>query len=293
MKPKKLSVVIATHNEQKYIAQCIRSVKSIADEIIVVDGESADDTVKIARKLGARIIETSNKPIFHINKQMGLDNAKSKWIFQLDADEIVSKALAREINQVIKMSDQQIINRDIDDIKLRLFRRHQDLIQDRDGLVYDEKKPVAAFFIPRVNVFLGRKMSRGGLYPDGVIRLVRKGRARFPCKSVHEQIDVDGSVSWLENSLEHHDSPTFSKYIARANRYTDLTARNLYSNKVRLSIINDVKYLLFLPLVTFIRLYLRHRGYKDEFPGFVWALFSGLHHALAYMKLGDIYRSES
>ena len=118
-----------------------------------------------------------------------------------------------------------------------------------------------------------------------MIRLIKNGKARFPAKSVHEQIEVDGKVGWLVNDLLHYDSQTFSKYIVRANRYTSLTALRLVDEGVGLSWFNDMKYLLIKPMTTFLSLYYRHRGYRDGFPGFVWALFSGLHHSLAYMKL--------
>jgi hypothetical protein len=95
-------------------------------------------------------------------------------------------------------------------------------------------------------------------------------------------------VAWLENDLIHYDSPTFGKYIARANRYTSLTAARLKEAGVELNRYNDFSYLIAKPTATFLKLFLRHRGYKDGFPGFVFALFSSFHQALAYMKLKDL-----
>src|SRR5688572_27419155 len=103
-----LSVVLATFNEEKNIGACIESVKQIADEIIIVDGSSTDRTREIADALGATVIKTTNPPIFHINKQKALEKAKGKWVLQLDADERVSAELLSEMEEVIKMSDQQI-----------------------------------------------------------------------------------------------------------------------------------------------------------------------------------------
>jgi glycosyltransferase involved in cell wall biosynthesis len=285
-----LSVVLATYNEAHNLGRCLESVKSIADEIIVVDGESTDSTRQIARDFGAKIIKTTNKPNFHINKQMALDAAKGDWILQLDADEVVTPQLASEISQVINLTQNKLNRRRLPDKQKRLFERHQQLLFHRDGLNYSSNQDIVAFFIPRLNMFLGRPLRYGGVYPDGVIRLVKKGFAHFPAKDVHEQMRVSGQVSWLVNHLLHFDSPTFYKYIHRANRYTSLTAANLKKDGVKLSITNDIRFLFIKPIFTTAKLYLRHRGYKDGFPGFVFALFSGLHHAIAYMKLGDLYR---
>ena len=94
---KKLSVVLATLNEEKRLPKCLDSVRDIADEIIVVDGSSTDKTTDVARKYGAKVIVVKNRQIFHINKQKAIDLATKDWVLQLDADEIVSSELANEI----------------------------------------------------------------------------------------------------------------------------------------------------------------------------------------------------
>src|SRR5580704_9492166 len=105
---KHLSVVLAVFNEEKNLADCLNSVKDIAQEIVIVDGSSTDQTVAIAKKFGARILVTDNPPIFHINKQKAIDMAKNEWILQLDADERVSPDLAKEIITVISLNDDEI-----------------------------------------------------------------------------------------------------------------------------------------------------------------------------------------
>ena len=97
----KLSVVLATYNEEENIGNCLSSVREIAEEIVIVDGTSKDKTVEIARKYGAKVKITTNKQIFHINKQMAIDMATCDWILQLDADERVSPELAKEIKEKI------------------------------------------------------------------------------------------------------------------------------------------------------------------------------------------------
>ena len=97
-----LSVALATYNEEKNIASCLEAVKGWVNEVVIVDGSSADNTREIAKKYKARVIKTANKPIFHINKQMAIDACHGNWILQLDADEIVDQSLKREILKIVE-----------------------------------------------------------------------------------------------------------------------------------------------------------------------------------------------
>lgn len=276
----KLSVVLATRNEEENIGPCLESVKTIADDIVVVDEESTDKTREIAKKYGARVFKEPHEHIFHITKQKALDKAVGDWILQLDADERVTPKLAKEIKLVVDGKWKGVKNKK----KLRLFKKHQNLIEERDGKIGKESSEVVGYFIPRRNMFLGKSLIRAGVYPDGVIRLVKKGKAEFPQKSVHEQISLDGKVDWLENDLEHHDSPTFERYLSRANRYTDHTARELGERKVPKNIFYLIHYSFSKPFAVFLKLYFWHKGFLDGMRGFVWSLFSGLHFAIAYFK---------
>jgi glycosyltransferase involved in cell wall biosynthesis len=277
-----LSVVLATFNEEKNIKDCLQSVKSIADEVIIVDGSSSDKTVEIAKKLGAKVIITDNPPIFHINKQKALEEASSDWILQLDADERVSTELGQEILQIITKSNEEISRYQKTLREKNLFNRHQQLIEKRDGEIGNNSSRYAAFFIPRLNYFLGKYLRYGGVYPDGVIRLVRKDQAHFPCKSVHEQIAVNGKVGWLQNPLYHIDSPTFKRYIERNNRYINLMADQL--SQKNQNPFTPVQYLLFSPIWWFILTFIRHKGFLDSWQGLVFSFFSSLRFPRAYLK---------
>jgi len=280
----KLSVVLATRNEEENIGRCLEAVKSIADEIIVLDEYSTDKTVEIAKRFGAKVYEEPHHDIFHITKQKAIDKAKGDWVLQLDADEVVTPELAREISDVINMTDKDMLARKPKDIKKqKLFERHTKLISKRDGGVGSSGK-IAAFFIPRKNIFLGEPLVHAGVYPDPAIRLIRKGKARLPGKSVHEIMEVDGKVLWLFNDMLHYDSPNLTRYIDRLNRYTDLFASELKDNKVRANYFNLLNYSSAKPFVNFIKLYIVHRGYLDGMRGFVWSVFSSLHFPIAYFK---------
>lgn len=273
---KKLSVVLATRNEEANIERCLLSVKDIADEIVLVDENSTDKTKAIAERLGAQVYLEPHHDIFHITKQKALDRAKGEWILQLDADEVVSPELGCEIVKVLKGESIAKAN--------NLFNRHQSLIEQRDGMIGKQTGEIVGYFIPRLNMFLGKPLIHGGVYPDGVIRLVKNGKARFPQKSVHEQIELDGEVSWLSGNLLHYDSPTFSRYLARLNRYTDLIAAEYKEQVLSKNVFNFVLYTIFKPIYTFCSLYLRHKGFLDGASGFLWSFFSASRFPISYFK---------
>lgn len=281
---KKISVVLATFNEGNNLGACLEAVKDLASEIVIVDGSSTDNTVEIAKSYGARVIIRENPPIFHINKQIAIDMAKNDWILQLDADEIVTSKLATEIKKVVSMSGQELEEYQTSLADINLFLRHQKLIEERDGRVGDEIGDYSAFFIPRRNYFLGKYLKYGGTYPDPAIRLIKKGKAYLPCKDVHEQMVVEGRVGWLQNYMKHNDSPTFTRYLERNNRYIDLMVREMISKKLGKNILGVISYFLVKPVGWFIWTLLRHKGVLDGFQGVVFSFFSALRYPRAYWR---------
>ncbi len=250
MKKNILSVVLAVYNEENNLTECLKSIKDIADEIVVVDGGSTDNTVVVAKNFNSIVIKTNNPPNFHINKNKAINVASGEWILQLDADEVVSKELLNEIKKVV-----------------------------------NTKSNINGYWIPRRNFFLGRFLKKGGQYPDYTLRLYRKGFGRLPAKDVHEQAVVDGKTGYFKNDLLHMRDKTFSIYIERFNRYTNLLASQLKEVGVKISVFSFVNYMVVRPLVWFIKVYFRNRGYVDGFPGFVFVLFSSLRFPVAYIKL--------
>lgn len=246
----KLSVAIATLNEEKKLRACLASVSPWADEIIVVDGGSKDQTLSIAKQYHARIIKTDNPPIFHINKQKALDACRGEWILQLDADEVVTGELKNEII----------------------------------GTISNKQETINGYYIPRKNYFCGRWLSKGGQYPDYLIRLVRRGSAHFPCKSVHEQIAVSGNVLYLTQPLIHYPYTSVGEYWRKANEYIALSAVELEKQGLPINPITWTAYNTVKPTLTFFLIYIRHKGFVDGVWGFLFALFSALHHPLAYMR---------
>lgn len=255
MKTTTLSVVLAIYNEAHNLPRCLDSVKRLADEIIVVDGESTDGSVDIAKKYGASVISTTNKPNFHINKQMGIKAAKCDWILQLDADECLTTALSEEISQKISLPGNK-----------------------------------SGFWLPRKNYFLGRFLTKGGQYPDYTLRLYKRGQGSLPARHVHEQAIVTGDCGYLKNDMLHYGTPDFSNYLLRFNRYTSLTATKFQKDHLPLNLFYALYYVFLKSFWEFILIYFRHKGFVDGFPGFVFALFSGFHHSVAYIKYWQITR---
>ncbi len=276
-----LSVTLATYDEETNLSRCLESIGDLASEIIVVDGSSTDNTREIAESLGARVIKTTNPPVFHINKQKANNLAKGDWVLQLDADEIVTSELKKEIKNLL--NDKSFgFNIWVSPLKKLLGKKAKPLVE-----------PASAYYLPRRNYFLGRYLKNAGQYPDPVIRLFQNGKARLPAKDVHEQmVVIDGTIGWMTGELDHFATPEFSRYLSRENRYSSLAAAKLKQEGEKITILNTINYLFFKPTGTFLSLFLRYRGFLDGFPGFVFSLYSGLHFAFAYMKLWELYKND-
>ncbi len=244
-----ISAAITTFNEENNIVDCIDSLKKLTTDIVVVDGQSKDKTQDLAKSAGAKVISISNNPMFHKNKNIAIKNCRGNWVILLDADERISTALASEIKQTITKEPKE-----------------------------------NGFWINRSNWFLGGYLTKGGAYPDSVIRLFRNGKGILPEVSVHEQVSIKGKVGHLKNNIIHFADPNFERYLVRANRYTDLTATNFHKSQTGKGTAQILFYLVVKPLMTFFNIYIRHKGFQDGFRGFVWALFSASHYFYAYSK---------
>lgn len=281
-----ISVTLATYNEQEFLEDCLKSVAEWVDEIVIVDGHSTDKTVEIAKKYKAKVLLRENNPIFHVQKQIANETAKSDWILQLDADERVPENLKNEI--LILLAGKSFGSDSwISPIK-SLINSFLPIFAKPSSL----NNPASAYWLTRTNFFLGKFLKNTGQYPDPVIRLFQRGKAYLPAKSVHEQMVVEGEIGWLKNDLLHYATPTFDRYLLREDRYSSLTATELKNQKLKINLVNTVNYLFLKPAGTFLGLFFRYRGFMDGFPGFVFSLYSGLHFAFAYMKLWEKYKKE-
>ncbi len=262
-----LSVVLATYNEEGNLKKCLDSAKDLADEIIVVDGFSTDRTVEIAKNYGARIKVTTNKPNFHINKQMAIDMAICDWILQLDADERVTPELKEEILKILTYD----LGPKTEDLS------HKSEVVSPNG-----------YWMPRKNWFLGRFLMKGGQYPDYTLRLYRRGKGRLPQKDVHEQAEVEGKVGYLKNALLHYPYKNFSHYLSKWGNYNDFFAPQIREEQKNKNIIQKIfyglGYIFVKPIYWFLITYVRHKGFIDSWQGFVFSLFSSLRFPVSYIK---------
>jgi glycosyltransferase involved in cell wall biosynthesis len=247
----KLSCIIITRNESKNIRRCLENI-SWADEIIVVDSFSTDDTKKIASAFTNRIFDL-NWEGFGPAKEYAKKQASGNWILSVDADEQVTEKLKDEIQKIVRSDD------------------------SLDG-----------YFIPRRSYFLGRWMKHGGWYPDFVLRLFRKDKGDFTSKLVHEEVTVKGRTGRLKNDLLHYTDPDYDHYLEKLNRYTSMDALQQYQKGKAGSIVN----LLIRPAAAFFKAYLIKRGFLDGLPGLILAVSSAFHVFAKYVKLWHLGHSE-
>lgn len=193
-----LSVIIITKNESAHIGRCLESV-SWADEIIVLDSGSADDTVAICQQYTDKVYET-DWPGFGVQKQRAVDKASGDWILSLDADEVVTSELRAEIEKA-------------------LLQEHY-----------------KGYEIPRLSSYCGKQMHYGGWWPDYVLRLFRRDCGYFTDSVVHESIIVQGQVGRVRSPLLHDAFINLDEVLYKVNSYSTLGAEMLYQRGVRSSL---------------------------------------------------------
>jgi glycosyltransferase involved in cell wall biosynthesis len=194
MKNIKLSVIIIAQNEEEMIGKAIESVKW-ADEVLVVDHGSSDNTAKIARKLSAKVVrlEKGEKADFSRARNFGLKHAHGEWVLYLDADERITSALREEIIQILE-----------------------------GGI------PESYFVIPRENVIFGKVLKHGGWYPDYVKRLYRKEWLKKWEGDLHEEPVVEGEMGYLKNPMRHIKHETLSEMLQKTNNWSEIEAKLMF-----------------------------------------------------------------
>jgi glycosyltransferase involved in cell wall biosynthesis len=247
----RVSVVVVTQNEEERIRACLESV-AWADELIVVDAESADKTATIARELTDHVF-VRPWPGFAAQKNFGLEQAHGDWILSLDADELVSAPLREEIAAIAAGAG-----------------------------------PYAGYAIPRRNVFWGRWIRHGGLYPDWQLRLFRRGRGRFVERTVHESVTVDGSVGRLAGHLEHRSYRDVADFLERADRYSTLAADDWLASGRRSRPLVD---LVVRPVGRFLTMYVARAGFLDGWRGFLLAVLYGYYVLMRSVKVWERTKS--
>jgi glycosyltransferase involved in cell wall biosynthesis len=248
-----ISVVFITGNEEANIGRTLESVLPLMDdpggEILVVDSESHDRTVEIARGLGAKVFIEPWKG-FSAQKNSVIDKAACDWILLLDADECLPAPLVEEIRQAM----------------------------------HKAPPDVNGFSLPRMNHFFGRWVKHGGYWPDRKQRLFRRGKARVAHRMVHEDVEISGRVGRLAHGLYHDGYPTIESYIENVDWYSTLKAQALLDQGHHgFSII----YIVIAPVLQFLYNYILRGGFLDGKQGFLIHFFQSVYITLSFAKVWE------
>lgn len=248
----RISAVIITFNEETKLARCIDSIKPVADEIVILDSFSTDNTVKIALKAGA-IIHQQTFHGYKEQKNAALQFASNNYILSIDADEALSVELINSI------------------------------------LIAKEKFTCAAYTMNRCNFFSGRFIRHGLWYPDKKIRLFDKRVAHWGGMNPHDKILLpeNTSICHLEGDIFHYSFNSIAEYIKRNEEISSIAAMSLYKKGHR----SGIK-IIVNPVWRFIKSYFLKKGFLDGYPGFVIAKNTAAQAFMKYKKLNKLNRKK-
>jgi len=243
-----LSVVLITQNEASNLPRTLKSV-SWAQEIVVVDSGSTDETLALSRTAGAQVFQESWKG-FAAQKNAAIGHATCDWILSLDADEEVTPELAREIQAILA-----------------------------------ETPPFSSYRIPRLNHFMGRPLRHGGYWPDPKLRLFKRGWAKFAERAVHETMESGGPTGELRNPILHHCYPTIEEYVEHVNRYSTLSAWMLIgTGRAPQNTAALIWHSIVNPVATFLYNYIFRLGFLDGPEGLLQHLNHSIYIHWKYAK---------
>ena len=203
MNSPRISLFIIAKNEAHRIAACIASAKNVVNEIVVIDGNSTDNTAALCKELGAQVF-TREFDGFTNQKNFALSKVTNEWALNLDADERLSPALKDEILHAV------------------------------------QNPQIAGYYLPFCNYFLGKKMRFSGLNKEKHLRLVRTQKSHYVGGLVHEGLEVDGPLATLKHPVNHFSYNTIEDYFTKFNKYTSLAAKQLHQNGRRFSLLRVV-----------------------------------------------------
>ena len=271
-----VSAIVPTRDEERNIAACLQSLDWL-DEVIVFDSHSTDQTVEIARAMGAMIVQR-NFDNFSAHKNWALDNIElgHDWVFFVDADERVTPELADEIRATIMRPDAL------------------------DG-----------YHVAREYWFWNRRMR--SMYPDYNLRLIRRGKGRYEDRIVHEHMVVEGSAGYLKHHLVHRDDKGLERWLDRHNHYSSMeavevwrmrnasegehsiTARSTATGPKRQRALKRFAYrhLPFRPLWRFLWLYVVKGGVLDGRKGFRYCILKMFYEYQISLKLEELKDPQS
>jgi len=246
----KISAAFIARNEAVNISEALKSV-AFADQVVVADTGSTDNTIEIARELGAEVHSIVFEG-FGNTKNKALDFCTGDWVLFIDADERVTSELAEKIMNVS-----------------------------------NNDTPTAGFLINRLTYFLGKPVRHSGWYPDYTLRFFKRKSGKFSNRLVHEQVEVEGPVGRLEGLLLHNSYHNLDQYLDKLNEYSTLSAREMFDKGKKFNILD----LVFRPISTFLKMLIFKAGLLDGFNGLTLAVLSSYHVFVKYAKLYQLWRN--
>lgn len=253
-----VSATIITRNEAAHIEDCIRSLW-FADEIVVVDSCSTDDTRAIAEGLGAHVIE--QEFLGHVRqKQLAVDRARHDWIFSIDADERVSPELADALRSALESSS-----------------------REPSAIGSDT---VVGFFVPRHTFYLGRFIDHGGWWPEWRLRLFDRRSAKWGGTDPHDHVVISGKTERLDGELVHFNYRDLSHHVEKIDSYSAIIADRRTTAGERASVWK----LLTRPPLRFLKMFLLRGGFRDGTRGFIVAWMGAFYVFMKYAKLWEKQR---
>lgn len=250
-----LSIIITTYNESDHIERALRSV-AWADEWLVVDSFSTDDTVAKAKGMGATVVQRAYQGPAD-QKNWAIPQAKHDWILLLDADEVVSESLQEEINTLLALP----------------------------------KGPAEeAYWIPRQNYFMGRWIRYSGWQGDKVVRFFRRDRARYNTQQVHEEIVTEGiRVGILNEALQHYTFRNLDHFLDKTRRYARWSAQDHTARTPKVTLFH----LWIKPLFRFFKHFILQQGFRDGQAGFIISVVMAWGVCLRYLYLKENHQSKA
>ncbi|HLA26443.1 MAG TPA: glycosyltransferase family 2 protein [Syntrophales bacterium] len=247
-----LSVAIITKDEVENLPRCLGSV-AFADQVVVVDSGSSDDTVSIATACGCDVFVEEWRG-FGPQKQMAVDRCRNDWILVLDADERIPPETADVIKKIV-----------------------------------NHPPEAEGYSFPRKNFFQGRWIKHAGWWPDRVVRLFRRSCAGVTCALVHEAVEVKGKVVALDVSIEHFTDSRLNRILLKINIYSTLGAEAAFAEGKSASLLSAYM----RAKLTFLYNYFVRLGFLDRSPGFTLAVLDGINKFFKYAKLAELTRQKS
>ncbi len=239
-----LSAVIITLNEEKNIERCLRSLKPVVEEIVVMDSGSTDNTVQLSQSLGAKVISCAWKG-YAETKNEGNRAASNNYILWLDADEVISEELAKNINAA----------------KTNLS---------------------GAYTFNRLNNYCGKWIRHGGFYPDRKVRIFNRAEAQWKGDHVHEKLELQTGIklSHLEGDLLHYSYVSPAEHWQRMKKYSSLGAKQVAGKSFLFKFFK----MLISPAFRFIRSFFFRAGFLDGFKGFLLSSITSIEVFEKYRK---------